>query len=174
MTIKIAKSADLQLICDFYQKVCEQQQYDEYSPKWTWQDYPSERGLAEAVEHDQMIINIQDQRVIAAGVLSVGEDPTYQSVPWRHSVADSKITVLHLFAVDKKYRGHGIAQDTLHAIINQVRQNGQRVIHLDIIDPNLPAEKAYLKAGFQLNNSQIINYDDLGPTPAKLFELPLR
>ena len=46
-------------------------------------------------------------------------------------------------------------------------------MHLDIIDPNLPAEKAYLKAGFHINNSQIINYDDLGPTPAKLFELML-
>ena len=173
MTIKIAQSSDLLAIYKFYQRVCEQQKDDEYSPKWTWQDYPSEKGMADSVAHDQVIINLQDDQVIAAGVLSVGEDPTYRDVPWEHHVADSKIAVLHLFAVDKEFRGHGIAQTTLRAIINQARQNGQTVMHLDIIDPNLPAEKAYLKAGFHINNSQIINYDDLGPTPAKLFELML-
>ena len=89
------------------------------------------------------------------------------------SSADSKIAVLHLFAVDKEFRGHGIAQATLRAIINQAQQNGQTVIYLDIIDLNLPAEKAYLKAGFHINNAQIIDYDNLGPTPAKLFELLL-
>lgn len=170
MTIKIAQPAYFQAICDFYEKVCQQQQYDEYSPKWTWQDYPSEQGLNDAMQHHQIMINIKGEQVIAAGVLSKGEDSTYQDVPWQHKLADDQITVLHLFAVDKDYRGHGIAQTTLRAILNQVRENGQEVVHLDIIDPNLPAEKAYLKAGFHFNNSQIINYADLGPTPAKLFE----
>lgn len=51
MTIKIAQPAYFQAICDFYEKVCQQQQYDEYSPKWTWQDYPSEQGLNDAMQH---------------------------------------------------------------------------------------------------------------------------
>lgn len=72
MTIKIAQSSDLPAIYKFYQRVCEQQKDDEYSPKWTWQDYPSEKGLADFVAHDQVIINLQDDQVIAAGVLSVG------------------------------------------------------------------------------------------------------
>lgn len=170
MTIRIAQPADLKRICTFYEKVCTQQQFDEYSPKWTWQDYPSEAGLADSIRNAQVIINVQNGTVVAAGVLSVGEDPTYQEVPWQHPLGDQEIAVLHLFAVDKDYRGKGISQTTLRAIIDQAQQNGQKGIHLDIIDPNLPAEKAYLKAGFRYNNSQIIKYADLGPTPAKLFE----
>ena len=91
MTIKIAQPADLPAIYKFYQRVCEQQKDDEYSPKWTWQDYPSEKGLADFVAHDQVIINLQDDQVIAAGVLSVGEDPTYREVPWEHPVLTQKL-----------------------------------------------------------------------------------
>lgn len=170
MTIKLAQPTDLEKLCNFYEKVCVQQQYDEYSPKWTWEDYPSTNSLKKSLATDQVIINIQNDQVVAAGILSQGEDPAYRDVPWKHPVADQSIAVLHLFAVDRDYRGQGISQKTLHAIINQVKQNGQKVIHLDIIDPNLPAEKAYLKVGFLYNNSQQVNYSDLGPTPAKLFE----
>lgn len=91
-------------------------------------------------------------------------------VPWRHHFLDSEVAILHLFAVGKAYRGQGIAQQTLQGIFNQARQNGQCVIHIDVVEHNLPAEKAYLKAGFKFNNEQILDYDDLGPTPAKLFE----
>lgn len=173
MTIKIAQLSDLANLCHFYKAVCDHQQYEEYSPKWHWQDYPSEQGLAAAIREHQVLMNVIDGTIAAAGVLSVGEDPTYRNVPWRHHFTDDEIAVLHLFAVGVQYRGQGVAKQTLQAILDQARANGQKVLHLDIVDPNLPAEKAYLKAGFIFNNSQIINFADLGPTPAKLFEYVL-
>lgn len=173
MTIQIATLEDWHDLCNFYETVCAQQANDEYTPVWHWGDYPSPDGLRESIEQKDVIMNLQDGQVAAAGVLSVGEDPTYQDVPWKHSFKDNEIAVLHLFAVDKSFRGRGIAQSTLQAAFDHVHHAGQKVIHLDIIDPNLPAEKAYLKAGFTLNNCQLINYADLGPTPAKLFEYVL-
>ncbi|WP_295731847.1 GNAT family N-acetyltransferase [uncultured Limosilactobacillus sp.] len=173
MTIRLATSNDLANLCDFYQEVCAQQRQDQYSPRWTWGDYPSRSVLQAALNDDQIMVTVIDGQIVAAGVLSVGEDPAYREVPWQHHFANSEIAILHLFAVSKHYRGHDIAQQLLQAIIQQARTNGQRVIHLDIINPNVPAEKAYLKAGFQFNNAQILDYDDLGSTPAKLFEYPL-
>ncbi|HJA47259.1 MAG TPA: GNAT family N-acetyltransferase [Candidatus Limosilactobacillus excrementigallinarum] len=170
MTIRLATTADLSALCDFYQQVCLQQENDEYSPRWTWGDYPSKEYLSAKLNDAQVIINVINEQIAAAGVLSVGEDPNYRGVPWHHHFLDSEVAILHLFAVGKAYRGQGIAQQTLQGIFNQARQNGQRVIHIDVIDHNLPAEKAYLKAGFKFNNEQILDYDDLGPTSAKLFE----
>ena len=170
MTIRLATTADLSTLCDFYQHVCLQQQNDEYSPRWTWGGYPSKEYLSDKLNDAQVIINVIDEQIASAGVLSVGEDPNYRGVPWHHHFLDSEVAILHLFAVGKAYRGQGIAQQTLQGIFKQARQNGQRVIHIDVIDHNLPAEKAYLKAGFKFNNVQILDYDDLGPTSAKLFE----
>lgn len=170
MTIRLATSNDLPLLCDFYQEICDQQVHDEYSPRWTWGDYPSSEYLKAKLNDAQIVMNVIDGKVAAAGVLSVGEDPSYRDVPWQHKFADDQIAILHLFAVSYSFRGQGIAQQTLQGIMDYARHNGQRVIHIDVIDPNVPAEKAYLKAGFQFNNAQILNYDDLGPTPAKLFE----
>ena len=170
MTIRIATTADLSALCDFYQQVCLQQQNDEYSPRWKWGDYPSKEYLSAKLDDAQVIINVINEKIAAAGVLSIGEDPNYRVVPWQHHFLDSEVAILHLFAVGKAYRGQGIAQQTLQGIFNQARQNGQRVIHIDVIDHNMPAEKAYLKAGFEFNNEQVLDYDDLGPTLAKLFE----
>ena len=130
-------------------------------------------GLSQAIAAHHLIINVVNDQVAAAGVVSVGEDPTYRHVPWHHHFADNQIGVLHLFAVDQPFRGHGIAQQTLQAIFNWFREHGQRVLHLDIIDPNVPAEKVYRQAGFIFVNTQLLDYSDLGPTPAKLFEYRL-
>lgn len=170
MSIRLATVEDLSALCDFYQQICWQQQNDEYSPRWTWGDYPSKEYFSAKLTDAQIIINVINDQTAAAGVLSVGEDTSYQAVPWHHHFPNGEVAVLHLFAVGKAYRGQGVAQQTLQEIFNQARQNGQRVIHIDVVEHNLPAEKAYLKAGFKFNNEQILDYDDLGPTPAKLFE----
>lgn len=170
MSIELATQSDLDALCDFYQAVCAQQEQDEYTPLWNWGDYPSRKMLADAIDQRDVVMNLRDGVVASAGILSVGEDPEYADVPWQHQFKDDEIAVLHLFAVDKRFRGQGLAKETLQAIKERARKNGAKVIHLDIIDPNVPAEKAYLKAGFRFNNAQIINYDDLGPTPGKLFE----
>lgn len=58
MTIRLATTADLPVLCDFYQKICLQQQNDEYSPRWKWGDYPSKEYLSAKLDDAQVIINV--------------------------------------------------------------------------------------------------------------------
>lgn len=43
-----------------------------------------------------------------------------QNVPWQHHFNDQEIAILHLFAVSKKFWGHGIAGETLITLQKQM------------------------------------------------------
>lgn len=40
---------DLPQVIAFYKDACDHQQFDQYSPDWTWGVYPSEQSLEESL-----------------------------------------------------------------------------------------------------------------------------
>lgn len=173
-TIRVATATDLDAACQFYQSVCEHQSADAYAPGWKWGVYPDRTKLANAVKRGQLIIGLAEKTVVAAGLLTVGDDASYQTVPWQFQPAtDHDIAVLHLYAVHPEYRGHGLASEMLQGILAQARTAGQTVVHLDVRKGNLPAEKLYLRNGFKAIEDRQLNYANVGPTWARLCECPL-
>lgn len=170
MQIRIATKKDLLAICTFYKQVCEDQKYDQYGADWHWGIYPSKAILENFLNTAKIIIGIEDNHVISAGVLTDGEDPNYKNVHWLEKVVDSKVTVLHLFSVLRSARGHGIAQQMLKEIIEVAKLADYQVIHLDVMKGNLPAEKLYQKVGFNFVEEATIHYKDDGDTQAMMYE----
>lgn len=81
--------------------------------------------------------------------------------------------MLHLFAVTKDFRGQGIATQMLATLKDYCRKQDLKAIHLDVLKGNLPAEILYKRAGFTFAAEKKLPYQDLGPTPAKIFECKL-
>ncbi|MBB1063136.1 GNAT family N-acetyltransferase [Limosilactobacillus sp. WF-MO7-1] len=83
------------------------------------------------------------------------------------------MSIWHLISVHPDYRRTGIAIQFVEALIGVARKEGKKVIHLDVLADNIPSEKLYLKAGFQLVKELVIHYDDIGDQAAKVMECQL-
>lgn len=175
MEYRLANLTDMPELCFFYQEVCDHQAEDKYSPDWQWGVHPTEAMLTEAINNAQqsLLIAVDGAKIAAAGVLYTGDDDIYDQAHWLHEFPQSGVRVLHLFATRPQYRGHGLSKDFLHYILQQAKADGAQVVHLDIVASNMPAQRAYERAGFKVSQSLYLNYSDLGPTPAKLMECSL-
>ncbi|EEW52691.1 GNAT family N-acetyltransferase [Limosilactobacillus antri] len=173
MQIKQATAADLDVVCRFYQDVCAQQQNDEYGADWHWGVYPSQELLAARIENGMVVEGLVNGQVASVGVLTAGEDPNYRRAEWAELVPDRQIAVLHLFAVNKDFRGRGLAQQMLRELAKFAKDKGYAVMHLDVMKGNVPAERAYLNSGFRFAGELVLHYADIGDTPVHMYERKL-
>ena len=58
--------------------------------------------------------------------------------------------------------------------IDAARENGQKVIRLDVLKGNVPAEKLYAERGFKYLHTLPMFYEDTGWTDYELYELRLQ
>lgn len=166
--IRVAQPGDLTGIATLYKAICDHQPLDEYGADWTWGEYPSVEGLRQLIADATVMIGIKDQQVVAAGVLTTGED--YPQADWPHPFADNEVGILHLYGVHPEYRGTGISSELLQAIIKQARKEGKKAIHLDVLAGNVPSEKLYVRNGFTVVQALTLHYDDIGDQDAKVLE----
>lgn len=166
--IKIAQLADLPGVADLYKAICDHQPLDEYGADWTWGEYPSVDGLRQMIDTDTLMIGLKDQRVVAGGLLTTGEE--YPQVEWPHQFANNEIGILHLFGVHPQYRRTGVSSELLQAIIEQAGREDKKAIHLDVLAGNIPSERLYVKNGFLVVQSLTLHYDDIGDQAAKVLE----
>lgn len=171
--IRLATMADLDAVADLYQQVCAHQSQDQYGADWTWGDYPSVAGLRQYLAKERIVTGWVNNQLVGAGVLTAGEDESYRQVQWPTAVADDQIVVLHLFTVHPDFRRTGVASQMFQGVLKAAKQAGFGVLHLDVLEGNLPSEKLYLKNGCQLVDSLVLHYSDIGDQHAKVMEYPL-
>ena len=98
---------DLPQVIAFYKDACDHQQFDQYSPDWTWGVYPSEQSLEESLNDLFIGAFDDDGTLLGAGILTKGEDPDYPSEAWKIPATDDQIAILHLLAVRPPAPGKG-------------------------------------------------------------------
>lgn len=123
------------------------------------------------VNHSLFIVGIQNQKIIAATVVTTGDD--YPEVDWPDQLPDEQIGVVHLVVVHPDYRGHGIATAFVQGALKAAKQHFQ-MLHLDVLANNLPAIKLYTKSGFHLVAKLVLHYDDIGDQDAIVMDCDLR
>ncbi len=173
LTFRLAEKDDLEKIINFYQAVCAQQKYDQYGPDWHWNVYPTPTGLAKRINNHELCVGIINKQIASAGFITRGEDSDLKDVKCHNTAKDNEIAILHLFAVSKDFRGHGIAMQTLAYVKDYCQKQGIKAIHLDVHKGNLAAENLYKKIGFTFAAEKRMNYQDTGLTPVRIFECKL-
>ena len=169
--VRVAQLSDLKGVVALYKAVCDHQSLDKYGANWTWGEYPSVDGLRDFIQQATVVVGVKDNQIIAAGVMTTGEE--YPDVNWPTKVNEREIGIWHLIAVYPDYRRTGVSHQLLDGLLDEARREGKKVIHLDVLADNLPSEKLYSKIGFRIIKELIINYDDIEDQQAKVMEYQL-
>ena len=174
MECRKASREDLPSLWRFYEEVCASQLQSEFSPGWHIGIYPAPEDLMEHIKAGEMYLCTSDLRILAAAVLAGRDDPMYADAVWLSDARGKDAAVIHLFAVHPSQRRKGISDHLLDYLIASARAEGKRVLRLDVVTGNLPAERLYRKHGFLFAEERQVYYEDTGEIRVRLFERDLR
>lgn len=170
LNITSAKEKDYTRVVDFYYSLIDAMENAEYKPGWEKDVYPTLKYLSESIDHGELYMGESDGNIISCMIVNHKYNEGYNSIKWSVDADDSEILVIHALGVHPDFSGRGIAKQMVQKVIDIARQNGIKAIRLDVLDGNLPAEKAYIKMGFQYIDTIQMFYEDTGMTAFKLFE----
>ncbi|MBR0462046.1 MAG: GNAT family N-acetyltransferase [Erysipelotrichaceae bacterium] len=169
MNFRIAKLDELEKLYDFYNEIIDHQKYDEYSPSWTKDVYPSKEDLKKHLEDDLFYVMEEEGRYVGAGSISLHEDVNYLNGSWSLKLKEDEIAVLHLLVIHPDYRGKGLSKQLLKYIIDDTKGK-VKAIHLDVIGGNDMAARMYEKVGFKSIGLYEVYYEDTGNVMVNLME----
>lgn len=132
--------------------------------------YPSQEFLRDSINRQQLYIGEADGQIISCMVVNHSYNDEYNDVKWSVIATDDELLVIHALGVLPIYSGKGIAKQMVKNIIQIARKNNIKTIRLDVLEGNIPAEKAYTKIGFKYVDTIDMFYEDTGWTSFKLFE----
>lgn len=97
----------------------------------------------------------------------------YRKIHWRVKANDQEAAVVHLLMILPEYQGGGAATAALDEIIKLATDKQKRVVRLDAIGTNMPAQKLYEKYGFVNCGTAQEYYESTGETEFVFYEYTL-
>lgn len=112
-----------------------------------WYDeYPGMQEISEDLKAEQLYVLTHKGTVVGA-ISIVPEHELDDFSCWQ--CKDGTHREIARFVLDEAFTGQGLSQRILKEIISELGSMGCRAVHLSVAEKNLPAYKAYLKAGFE-------------------------
>ena len=170
LQIRTAGVCDFDAVKEFYYSLIEQFDQMEYSPGWKKGIYPTEEFLMKSIKNSELCIGEIDGQIITCMAVNHEYNEGYKKVVWSVDAADNELLVIHILGVLPVYSGKGVAKQMVQKVIEMARDNKIKTIRLDVLEGNIPAEKAYIKMGFKYLDTVQMYYEDTGRTGFRLFE----
>lgn len=170
LNIRLANSNDFIKVRDFYYLLIDTMQAAEYKPGWKKDVYPTQIFITKSIEGKELFVGEIDGKIVSCMVVNHEYNEGYQNFPWSVKAEDSEIFVIHALGVLYEFAGRGIAKQMVNHAIIAAKDRKIKTIRLDVLDGNIPAEKAYTKIGFKYLDTIQMFYEDTGWTDCKLFE----
>jgi len=141
--------------------------------KWEYGWHPHDKQLQNYINHGEMFLLEDGDKVAAVVVITMYQEGEYQNVAWKHRHKDNEVAVLHLLAVCPAYQGKGTSQVFLTEIEKFVRKCGKKAIRLDTFAINLPAQKTYERYGYTMVERRTVNIHGTFDAEEFFYELDL-
>lgn len=170
INIRAAAGCDLERVMDFYHSLIDAMKDAEYKPGWKKGIYPTRESIADYIAAGELYIGESDGQIVSSMAVNHEFNEGYRSAGWSVDAGSSELLVIHILGVRYDLFGSGIAAQMVRFVIDKARRDCMKAIRLDVIEGNLPAEKAYTKFGFSYRETVKMFYDDTGWMDFKLFE----
>ena len=140
-------------------------------PKWTPGVYPGEESIRAAINAGTQYVCMEGDEIVGAFIYNADPQGAYENGDWEVELNEGEYAVIHSLAVAVKHYGEGIGTKMVEFCIEKAKNEGYKVVRLDIVPENIPAKRLYEKAGFKYAGEKDLNrgFEDI-PT-FQLFEL---
>ena len=175
MVIKQAKQEQFQDVRAFYHAVIDGLADMPYGAGWIKDVYPEPEYLKTTIRKGELFIAVDEEENTIVGAMVINHDcnESYHEYQWPTQAEDSEVTVIHALGVLPSRFGTGVSKKMVQYAIEHARRGGQKVVRLDVLKGNVPAEKLYEGAGFRYLHTLPMFYEDTGWTEYELYEYKL-
>ena len=170
MDLICANENDYEAVRDFYYELTDEMKDAEFQPGWEKDVYPTQEFLQESIRNNELYYTTDHSDIQACMIVNHKYNDGYNDIKWSVEATDEELLVIHALGVLPRFSGRGIAMQLVKEVIRQAELQNIKTIRLDVLDGNIPAEKAYTQAGFRYVAILKMFYKDTGWTNYKLFE----
>lgn len=144
--IRKARLEDIPVLLEFEQGIIESERPMDPTIKSGPINY---YDISELMTNDQSEVYVVEtnNEIVASGYVKIKDD--------RHYLKHEKQGYLGFMFVHEKHRGKGLNKMILDALLKWCKSKNIVEIRLDVYDDNIPAIKAYKKAGFKKHMIQM-------------------
>ncbi len=173
MLITKAKPEQFQAVRSFYHSLIDGIAGLPYGAGWIKDVYPAPEYLRDSIRDGSLFLATEGAAILGAMVLNHQSNDGYKQFQWPTEAEEHEVTVIHALGVHPSYGGKGYGKQMVQFAIDHARRHRQKVIRLDVLKGNLPAERLYAGMGFQYLHTLPMFYEDTGWTDYELFEYRL-
>lgn len=173
LTVRKAVPCENTAVRDFYYRVMDDMQALPYHPKWTKGVYPDDAYLESAVDGGEMYLAESEGEIVGAMILNGHQGVGYENAEWKVNAREDEVAVIHTLCVLPSQTRRGIGSLLTEKAAEISRLQGKKVIRLDVLVGNLPADRLYRSAGYEFVQRLKLFYEDTGWCDFDLFEYKL-
>ncbi len=173
MIIRKATENESTVIHDLYQYIIRKTPHvDKYS-QWKWNLHPTEKMINQYIKNGEMYLYTDNESIAGVTALTMYQGDDYDNVSWNITCRNDEVMVVHIFAIAPEYQGKGISGQVIDKIIEVARAFQRKVVRLDSVASNTPAQKLYQSKGFKYCGKQNLHTDNIGYTDFYYYEYAL-
>ena len=149
MCMRICALTDLFGILDFYQLVINETEDMPVHARWVYGQHPTEEMITNYIRQGNMYCSKNGTDIIAAVAVTPYQTDGYHGIDWQVALKDDEVAVVHILAVNPRFRNRGCAKAIIQEVINLANSKGLKAVRLDALACNIPAHRLYESLGFQ-------------------------
>lgn len=164
---------DVDELLSFYSSVIEAVNKSSVKLGWNINIYPNIDFIKSSITVGELFVIRRDFKIVAAAVVNHKMNDEYDLIEWEVKGPKDKLVTIHALATLPEYRGGSVSDSFLSDIRDYCRTNGDKAIHLDVIDTNYPAYKLYLRNGYKEVDNIKMFYEVVGTREFWMLEYVL-
>ena len=147
--IRIANENDVPGVAEIYDHILTEEEAGRAHIGWVRGIYPTEDTARAALKQNELYVEEEDGRIVAAAKINREQVPEYANADWEFDAPDDEIMVLHTLVVDPLASGRGYGKRFVNFYEEFARQKGCRFLRMDTNQINTVARKLYNKLGYK-------------------------
>jgi len=168
--MKLILAKDFETVKNKYIEVINNTPQIQLHARWVYGKHPTDEMLRKYIERNEMYQMMNGADIAGMVAISLSQSEEYDNIVWQYDFKKNQVATLHILAVCPNYRGHALGIKIINLATDIVLNYGKKVLRLDVLKSNTPAQHIYEKAGFIYSGKQKLYAENTGITDFMYYE----